>query len=345
MNKLLNAFFLLLLLGMLVPSQAQRRLRVMTYNVENLFDTLHDAGYDDYEFLPSAKRQWDSRRYWKKQGMLCRTIAACGGARPVDLIALCEVENDSVVFHLTQRTLLRRLGYEYLISNSRDPRGIDVALLYQPLSFRPFFTQSLTIPFNTLQERPTRDILHIAGLLPTLDTLDIFLCHFPSRSGGQQATEGYRSRAAHTLRTAFDSLKNHRQHLHTLLLGDFNDEYHNKSLKEVLGAQVPRANVPAFDEQALYILSAHRKASNDITGTYKFRGEWSQLDQIIVNGRLLNSNNRLFTSPAQCRIADFPFLLEKDKKDKTVKTYRTYLGTHYHGGYSDHLPMLLDLYY
>lgn len=105
--------------------------RVMTYNVENLFDTLHDAGFNDEEFLPGSNRRWNSPRYWGKQQKLARTIAAAGGAVPVDLVALCEVENDTVVNHLCRRTILRRLDYAYLVTQSKDARGIDVALLYQ----------------------------------------------------------------------------------------------------------------------------------------------------------------------------------------------------------------------
>ena len=107
----------------------------MEWNVENLYDTLHDVGFDDREFLPNAERRWNTPRYFHKQSSLAKTILAAGGLQPVDLVALCEVENDSVMHFLCRRTRLARLGYEYLVTHSADRRGIDVALLYQPETF------------------------------------------------------------------------------------------------------------------------------------------------------------------------------------------------------------------
>ena len=143
-----------------------RRYRVMTYNVENLFDTCHDNGKSDEEFLPGGQRQWNSWRYWKKLGDLARVVAAAGGDEPASLVALCEVENDSVVRDLARRTMLRRLGYEYVVTRGPDARGIDVALLYQPGRFRPLGIRSVRVAYTSRTERPTRDILHVEGLVP-----------------------------------------------------------------------------------------------------------------------------------------------------------------------------------
>ena len=73
-----------------LPTYAQPRsaLRVMEYNVENLFDTLHATGHQDIEFTPKGDHQWNSARYWAKLSRLSKVIAAVGGATPVDLVAL-----------------------------------------------------------------------------------------------------------------------------------------------------------------------------------------------------------------------------------------------------------------
>ena len=205
-----------------------RRYRVMTYNVENLFDTCHDNGKSDEEFLPDGERKWNSWRYWKKLGDLARVVAAAGGDEPASLVAL-----------LARRTMLRRLGYEYIVTRGPDARGIDVALLYQPGRFRPVGIRSVRVAYTSPTERPTRDIRYVEGLVPTGDTLDVFVCHFPSRSGGAARSEAYRCRAAATLRRLCDSLFRTRSEARLLIMGDFNDEYRNKSLRRCLRALPP----------------------------------------------------------------------------------------------------------
>ena len=316
-----------------------RSFRIVSYNVENLFDTCHDAGFDDYEFLPQSDRAWGSRRYWKKQGDLSRVIAAASGPSPVELVALCEVENDTVVRDLAKRTKLYRMGYEYLVTRSRDARGIDVALLYQPERFKVIKDSALRIPFDEKYGRYTRDIYHISGRLPNADTLDLVLNHWPSRRGGAKTTEDFRVSVGRFLRSYADSLLRIRQHPNLVFVGDFNDEYSNPSIAKGLGA-VP---LKEKSEGNYVVLSAGMKAENHIRGTYKYRGDWNQLDQVIVNRDLLNRKRRVHVAPRACRILSFPFLLEKDETHGGVKPRRTYLGPIYKGGISDHLPLMLEL--
>ena len=103
-------------------------------NCENLFDTRHDSLKNDVEFLPEGSYKWTPYRYWSKLNHLGQEIVAQSDLIP-DFVAMCEVENDSVMFDLTKRSLLRNAGYEYVMTSSPDERGIDVALLYQPASF------------------------------------------------------------------------------------------------------------------------------------------------------------------------------------------------------------------
>ena len=81
--------------------------RVVSYNVENLFDCRHDTLKNDYEFLPDAMRHWNYTKYKKKLDAIARTITAVGGWTPPALVALCEVENDSVLRDLTRRSVLK----------------------------------------------------------------------------------------------------------------------------------------------------------------------------------------------------------------------------------------------
>lgn len=339
-HRLPRVLLCLWLLALPAVAEAQEHvLTVMELNVENLFDTLHDAGKDDAAFLPGGTYRWDSHKYWGKLGKLARLVAAAGGEAPIDLVGLCEVENDSCLYDLTQRTRLRRLGYAYVVTHSPDRRGMDVALLYQPLHFRPFRTDEL--PVESLPgDKPTRHVLHVGGQLLTGDTLDVFVCHLPSRSGGRRQTDAYRLRAASTIRQAVDSIQRRRTDAAVLIMGDCNDEFGNRSFRK--GFRARRA-ADTFAPDDLVDLPG-RSENPNVRGTYKFQRQWWRLDHILVTGSMLRGGPGLHTSAAECEILAYPFLLEPDG-DHGVKPRRTFLGTFYHGGISDHLPLRLRLHY
>lgn len=358
------AFLLAVVLSLIAPSphasaqSSAQRFRAVSYNVENLFDTLHDAGFDDHEFLPTAERRWVTQRYRTKLARIARVLAAVGGESPAELVALCEVENDSVLRDLVERTRLRRLGYRFVVTHSRDPRGIDVALLYQPARFRLLHDSAYAVPVSPTTGRPTRDVLHVAGRLPTGDTLDVFVCHLPSRLGHNAH---YRTAVARRLRTLADSVLARRAHGMGLMMGDFNDEYRDQSITRGIGAVAVTSASSLFDDAEnradgatsstdaaptstakWFVLSADLHVSDSIRGTYKYRGQWNELDQIIVSRSLLNAASPLHCTATSCRIFAPAFLLEADESRGGVKPRRTFLGPVYHGGFSDHLPLLVD---
>lgn len=228
--------------------------RVVSYNVENLFDCRHDTLKNDYEFLPDAMRHWNYTKYKKKLDAIARTITAVGGWTPPALVALCEVENDSVLRDLTRRSVLKEAGYRYVMTNSPDQRGIDVALLYQRDQFKLISHQGIPIPHRSGKKkfRPTRDILHVCGMLLNSDTLDIFVVHLPSRSGGAKESEPYRLFAAGQLKAAVDSIYYYRHHPQILIMGDFNDYPDNASVNKILSAEAPSQNGDSLQPQKLY---------------------------------------------------------------------------------------------
>lgn len=341
----LAAFALLSILALRAQGMA-RRLRVVEYNVENLFDTLHAEGRADMEFTPQGERKWDSRRYWAKLGRISRVLAAAGGDKPAALVALCEVENDSVLSHLTRRTRLARLGYEYAVTHSADPRGVNVALLYQPPLFLPVSVSSLRVP-PPAEVHATRDVLHVAGRVQTGDTLDVMVCHLPSQRGGKKA-EAYRLTVARAVRAAADSLSRVRENFFLVVTGDFNTTWPSAVFSEGLKAVPVSADSTSVTispaPESLCMLSAKLHASGEVAGTYKYQGRWEQLDHFAVSASLLSARaGKPHTAPAFCRIADFPFLLRANRGG-AVYPYRTYLGPYYQGGYSDHLPLVLDIF-
>ncbi|WP_243347993.1 endonuclease/exonuclease/phosphatase family protein [Parabacteroides sp. FAFU027] len=311
---------------------AQENLRVMFYNTENLFDCRHDSLKNDQDFLPEGKYHWSHTRYRNKLNNIAKVITAVGEWQIPALVGLCEVENDSVLIDLTHHSPLKNLSYRYVMTHSADARGIDLALLYQRDQFRLLGYNAYHVPLRY----PTRDILHVTGQVINHDTLDIFVCHFPSRLGGEDQSNGHRIAAAKVLREKADSVISVRMHPSVVILGDFNDYPDNESLFKILGAKSP-TEVSSIYANLMYPMLDDREH-----GSHKFQSDWGVLDQIIVNRALLQSS-RISVKEGKAQIFRAPFLLEEDKTNGGERPLRTFLGFRYQGGFSDHLPVWMDL--
>ena len=298
--------------------------RVMFYNVENLFDTYDDPTKNDNEFLPDGPRRWTPGRYYNHLRKTAQVISAIGEWGTPALCGLCEVENDTVLTHLLNRTPLREQHYSYCITTGSDRRGINNALIYQRDKFRYLGHTSVRIPF-TNKNRRSRDILHVWGEIITGERLDIFVCHFPSRSGGEKETEPDRIEAATFLRKLCDSLYKVNPESNIIAMGDFNDNPDDKSVKVLTKGS----------KYNLINLFGDPKKLN-FYGTHKFQGEWSQLDQMLISRNLNNYLKK--DSP---RIFAEDFLLETNARGEQ-SPYRSYQGPRYKGGFSDHLPIVAD---
>ncbi len=318
---------------------SQNNFRVLFYNVENLFDTRNDSLKDDNDFLPDGFMRWSDWKYKEKLNKITKVITAVGEMNSPALVGLCEVENDSVLHDLTRRSTLSVQGYNFIVTNSPDERGIDVALLYQQHQYRLLEYTQYEIKFSDKRTRPTRNILHSVGTLINKDTLDIFVCHFPSRISGKHETEKARIESAQVLRNKVDSILSIRTKPYLIIMGDFNDEPHDKSLLNVLKAKQKKEIIKSGDLYNL-LFSKNKKAEY---GTYKYQGIWSVSDHLIVNGRLLNVDNSIHVKNNKAYIYNDIFLLEKDEKYYGMKPFRTNLGPRYNGGFSDHLPIYMDL--
>jgi endonuclease/exonuclease/phosphatase family metal-dependent hydrolase len=296
---------------------------VMSYNVENLFDCRHDSLKADYEFLPTGKRRWTYGKYHRKLTAIARVIAAAGGGEVPALVALQEVENDSVLRDLTRRSPLRTAGYRYVMTHSPDRRGIDVALLYDRSLFRLLSSQSISLPlvYQGKPLRPTRDILHATGQLLTGDTLDLFVCHFPSRVGNSRSSTLLRRLAAERLSAAVDSVFAVRSHPQLLVMGDFNADCH------------------FYSHPRLHHLLTPNASKGEVKGSYKFRGSWQLIDHLIVSDTLLNPDAPFHCSRSAASVFQAPFLFQSDKTYGGRQPFRTGSFTTNAEGYSDHLPV------
>lgn len=294
-------------------------------NCENLFDCRHDSLKNDTEFLPDGAYHWTPTRYWRKLDRVGQTIIACGDGptaadwRLPDMVALCEVENDSVMTDLTRRSLLRGARYDYVMTSSPDERGMDVALMFSPFSFRLIGSRSVRIvPARGM--RPTRDLLYASGLLPSGDTLHVVVAHLPSRRGGERQSRPFRRLVAERICGLIDSVRCVSPDASILVAGDFNDYTGSESVRMICG-------------KGMADVSEEAAGSNGARGTYRYQGEWGSLDHILASASMVA---RL----RSCRVLDAKFLVERDAKYGGVKPRRNYLGPRYLNGFSDHLPLV-----
>lgn len=316
-------------------ARAQSYISVMAYNCENAFDTIHDAGHSDYDFLPDGANKWSRYRMHRKLRNIAQVIAATDTSRPVDIVGLCEVENDSVLTWLTRQSALAPFRYNYIMTDSPDQRGIDVAILYSRFTVFPIYHEYIRHPDPKVR---TRDILHLSAEIATGDTLDVFMLHLPSKTGGQSAARN-RTTMLRTLRCSIDTILTSRPDARIIIMGDFNSSVRNTAIEKILGCGTlhrknKKLNKAKRPQPILTDLTEGNKP-----GTYKYRGQWSCIDHIIVSRNLLDADTRLHTSAQHSGICSNPFLLETDPNHNGNKPFRTYLGNHYHGGYSDHLPV------
>jgi endonuclease/exonuclease/phosphatase family metal-dependent hydrolase len=333
--KLLTLTILILFF---VPLSGQTNFRVMFYNVENLFDTIDDPEKDDGDFLPDGVMRWTQGRYRNKLNNIAKVITSAGEWETPALVGLCEVENEKVINDLIKFSPLRKMNYRFVITDSPDPRGIDVALLYQRDKFKYLEHNSYTIKFPHNPDRLTRNILHVSGQVSSQDTLDVFVCHFPSRRGGEKESEPDRMYVASVVKAKSDSLMQIRKNACIVIMGDFNDEPSNRSLLQTLNAQPVSKNISG---KGLYnLFSGFEKRKN--TGSYKFQRQWNILDQIIVSGNLIEGSCSIMVHPHTASIFYRDFMLIDDGTNGGKRPKKTYHGRRYEGGYSDHFPVIAD---
>lgn len=332
------AFILIISFCNCFTSSAQpktsREINILFYNVENLFDTKDDPLTNDDEFLPDGERHWSFSRLRTKLNHLCKLIVSSAGFELPEIIGLCEVENREVLEMLLETTPLKNYSYSIIHKNSPDDRGIDVALLFRKDFVKPLAYRYIPVLDEHGEVRATREILHAEFLIPNEDTIHLFFNHWPSRYGGQAASEKNRFQAARALRNAVMGVRTDSPSAKIIIMGDFNDQPNNKSLTDVLLAV---ASDHLLEEGELVNLSYSWKP-----GTIKYRQTWSVFDQIIVSDHLLVADG-WHTRVENAQIVNLPFLFEDDLKFKGKKLNRTYVGFKYHGGFSDHLPILLKL--
>lgn len=300
------------------------------YNLENLFDTVDDPDIEDEEYLAAGDRQWTEERYQNKLNNMSRVIADM--ANGPDIVGLCEIENRKVLEDLVQTEKLKLKRYQIIHFNSPDHRGIDVGLIYKQGLFTPFDVR--TIKFNDPNDSwfKTRDILWVKGLYHK-DTLHVVVNHWPSRRGGK---EDKRIIAAEILRKSIDSVQAINPEAKIVLMGDFNDDPSNRSIKKVLMADDKEKKL---EKGMMY--NAAGDTFKQGYGTLFYRGTWNLFDQIIISQSLLKDNaTNYHYIPNSFRVfaADY---MQEPKGDNKGAPLRTFSYGVYKNGYSDHYPSII----
>ena len=314
MNKALTPFFITLFL---ISCNAQKTERIAFYNVENLFDTINGPNNDE-EFLPKGKKEWNSERYNTKIDHINQII--CGLKTPM-LMGLCEIENKDVIEDIIHNNKKLK-HYKPIHFNSLDARGIDVGLIYN--------TKKLTlldkglIRFNLPeQDTPTsRDILW-AKLSYKNEVFYTMVNHWPSRRGGTEKSAPKRIKAATKAKEFIDSLLSIDINTKVILMGDLNDYPSNRSVTKLQEIMT----------------SCITKESNQYGGTNSYRGQWNILDHIMISNGFQNMKLRI--KPESGKIYSPDYLITEYKGNKVP--FRTYGGSKYLEGYSDHLPVYIEL--
>lgn len=327
MNRtLLPAMILLALCLVRTPAARAVELYVGSWNLENLFDTDDDLKVElDEDYTPDAAKHWTPERLEIKLKNLASVISKMNDGHGPDVLGMCEIENRKVVEMLVEK--LKPLGRKYEIVHKDSPsdRGIDCALIYDSAVFTLADSK-----FHYVEAEKTRDILE-AKLRRNGNDLYVFMDHWPSRHND----EWQRVAAADVLRKRVDEILSADAKADIVMLGDFNDESDNISIRDHLRAAATQENLPAgavFDTTA-----AIRAAGN---GTFVYKNKWDMLDHIIISPGLLDHAGYHWKPGSSQRI-EFPEVFYQPPYSDAIKRpSASYSSNDFHkNGYSDHLAV------
>jgi predicted extracellular nuclease len=319
------------------------------YNVENLFDTVHDRGKNDQAFTPQGENAWTQDKYEKKLSNIASVIRAMSekNGRWHTLLGLAEVENDAVLKDLVARGEIAEAGYRFVHEEGPDVRGIDCALLYRPSQFKVVEVRSLPYDFNTKsgivfektpqeqREFKTRDVLCVRGELAG-EPLAIYVCHWPSRSGDKG--EDLRCRAAEIVHDDILALEKRHPGINVIVMGDMNDNPEDLCMSGFLHGRETIGEMQKGD-----LFSPFLRMHKDGFGTQEYHGEWNIFDCIFVNGALTDTEAQgslhiLRSDPFHYGyVFNPPFLTQQDGRYAGTP-FRTFSGGQFIEGYSDHYP-------
>ena len=320
------------------------------YNLENLFDTLHDEGHNDYEYLPEGRNKWTGMKYLSKLKNMARVLAEMGTDKlPLGAAAIgvSEVENEGCLKDLCEQEPLKKRGFKYVLLEGPDRRGVDCGLLYNPALFTLNNVKLVPYIYDKPEDaqRATRGFLVCSGTLAE-EHVTIIVNHLPSRG----ATSYYRELGGKQLRVVKDSLIKEDPNVKLFIMGDMNDDPKDLSMSVALGAKRKMKDVKEVNDLYNPFWDIHASG----TGTLMYDGKWNLFDQIILSHSLLDKNmkdgKRIIPGKIDCSTLKLyqpaifrrDYLFQQEGRHKG-NTLRTHAGGVWLNGYSDHLPTLVYL--
>ena len=310
------------------------------YNLENFYDTVHNPSINDTEFLPTSEKHYNTEVYLDKVQHLATVISQIGTDINPDgpgLLGVAEVENDTVLNDLISQPLLVNRHYHFIHYDSPDPRGIDVALIYNPKYFIPDTSYKIRVLLRGDNGHHffTRDILYVKGRLDG-ETIHVLVNHWPSRLGGEDKSEPLREGAAEVAKRQIDFILQKDGNAKIILMGDLNDNPVNASVTKVLGA---KDNIGDVKQGELYNpwVDLYKKG----IGTIAFGDVWGLFDQSLLTSSWLNKKQDGFFF-YQCHVFNKDFMVENEGRYRGYPM-RTWDENIYRGGYSDHFPSYIIL--
>ena len=307
-----------------------QKLIVAFYNFENFYDTSDQKNIVDEEFLPGSAKKYTSNVYDIKSNHLANVIYSMGrleNANGLALLGIAEIENKIVLQKLVSDPLLQKYHYKFIHFDSKDIRGIDVALLYNPTLFTPYqyrpYSLTDSIHFN---DYATRDILYVKGKLKNT-WVHILVNHWPSRRGGERKSAAKRIWAATVCKKIMDSILLRDSLAKFIVMGDFNDNPINKSMK------------------TLSLRNPFMELYQNGLGSMAYKDSWSLFDQILINGAWRDTNS-IQSGVNESIIYCKSIIYKNSSMIETQGRYRgypkrTWNGNQFRGGYSDHFPAVL----
>ncbi|MDR2854233.1 MAG: endonuclease/exonuclease/phosphatase family protein [Prevotellaceae bacterium] len=305
------------------------------YNLENLFDTVHNVGVNDYEYTPTGKNQWNGMKYKAKLKNMSYAISQIGtDVSPVGaiIVGVSEIENRGVLEDLVNQPSIKDRQYEIVHYDGPDRRGVDVGLLYNPRYFTVSNSKSYRLHSQDANFL-TRDQLMVSGYLFG-EKIHIIVNHWPSRTGGELESQPKRIEAATLTRSIVDSLFTVDANAKIIVMGDLNDDPFNKSCAEVLNAKHDAADATGT---ALY--NVFWKTLESGIGSLAYQGRWNLFDQIIISPNLLNAD-RQHLGFWKAEVFNKPFLTWQEGEYKGTP-HRTHSRGVWVNGYSDHYPTMI----
>jgi len=309
------------------------------YNIENLFDTIHQEGVNDYEFLPDGKNKWNSEKYWGKIQNIAKVISQIGTAStptgPV-VLGVAEIENRSPLEDLVNDPQIKDRNYQIVHYDGPDRRGIDVALLYNPSFFTLDTALSYTLTIPNMPDFRTRDQLLVRGKLMD-EEFHFIVVHWPSRSGGEAKSRPLRIAAAELGKHIFDSIMTVKPDAKIILMGDLNDDPSDKSVANVLKATADKKKIAS----GKHLFNPSETLHKNGIGSLAYRDAWNMFDQMIMTPSIY-SENRQTLSYYQFKVFNEKWLRQPDGQYKDYPM-RTFSFGAWINGYSDHFPVYVLL--